>query len=145
MTLLNYALESVLTLNCKCWEYDGWSVAESSACRAGSTRASARLGGGGGGGERQPSFLKKDSSWTLDALEDRTGSPSQMVDSSDDMAEGEWSGNDGVGTSSPDITGKTTADPPVATPTLVAERGDAFIYGDDDPMARLRMGRFIPG
>ena len=68
-----------------------------------------------------------------------------MVDSSDDMAEGEWSGNDGVGTSSPDITGKTTADPPVATPTLVAERGDAFIYGDDDPMARLRMGRFIPG
>ena len=139
MTLLNYALESVLTLNCKCWEY----VAESSACRAGSTRASARLGGGGGGGggERQPSFLKKDSSWTLDALEDRTGSPSQMVDSSDDMAEGEWSGNDG----SPDITGKTTANPSVATPTLVAERGDAFIYGDDDPMARLRMGRFVPG
>ena len=143
MTLLNYALESVLTLNCKCWEY----VAESSACRAGSTRASARLGGGGGGGggERQPSFLKKDSSWTLDALEDRTGSPSQMVDSSDDMAEGEWSGSDGVGTPSPDITGKTTANPSVATPTLVAERGDAFIYGDDDPMARLRMGRFVPG
>jgi hypothetical protein len=68
-----------------------------------------------------------------------------MVDSSDDMAEGEWSGNDGVGTSSPDITGKTTANPSVATPTFVAERGDAFIYGDDDPMARLRMGRFVPG
>jgi hypothetical protein len=153
MTLLGYALESVITLNCKCWHYEGWAVAEavedpeswfkSSASRAGSTRASARLGGGGG--ERQPSFLRKDSSWTLDALEDRTGSPSQKVDSSDDMADGEWSGNDGVGTSSPDCTGETTADPSVATPTLVADRGDAFIDGDDDLMARLRMGRFVPG
>ncbi len=102
---------------------DPGSKSQSSACRGGSTSASPRLGGGGG--RRQPSFLRKDSSWTLDALEDRTGSPSNKVKFSDNMAETasssvERTGNECVGTSSPDYTDKTTVDSSIATPTLVA-------------------------
>lgn len=102
--LLGDALEGVLTSTMTCWQYDGGAVAavvagdySSSTCRAGSAHVSARHGGDDGG--RRPSYLKKDSSWTLDALEDWTGSPHQKIDSSYASSSGEGSGNDVGGSS----------------------------------------------
>jgi hypothetical protein len=160
LPLLYDALDGVLSSDCKCWNYDGGAIAEATAaaeeakghesgfespgCLAGSADACARLGGGYGG-SRRPSYLRKDSSWTLDALDDRTDwSPSRqkVLDSRDDTAGPQEDSlgivsdnNDGGGTSSPDRTGKTTVDPSVATTTLVVGGGeDASIdRNDDDP------------
>ena len=104
LPLLGDALEGVLTSTMTCCQYDGGAVAavvagdySSSTCRAGSAHVSARHGGDDGG--RRPSYLKKDSSWTLDALEDWTGSPHQKLDSSYASSSGEGSGNDVGGSS----------------------------------------------
>jgi hypothetical protein len=124
------ALEGVLSSTMTCWQYDGGAVAVvvagdySSACRAGSAHVSARHGGDDGG--RRPSYLRKDSSWTLDALEDWTGSPYQKSDLSFTSSSGEGLGNDVGGSASPYGTGKTTADPSIARPSLFAGRGSSI-------------------
>ena len=94
---------------------------ESSACRAGPAHVCARHGGDDGG--RGSSCLRKDSSWTLDAIEDWTGSPTRSSTRLTLRSSGEGSGNDVVGTSSPYGRVKTTADPSIATPSLIAGRG----------------------
>ena len=109
LPLLGDALEGVLSSTMTCWQYDGGAVA---AVVAGAAHVSARHGGYDGG--RRPSYLKKDSSWTLDALEDWTGSPHQKLDSSYASSSEEGSGNDVGGSSSPYGKVKTMTDPSIA-------------------------------
>ena len=115
LPLLGNALEGVLWSDWKCWDYDGGASVEvvegryeSSACGVESVDASARRRVGADGGRRPP-CLRKDSSWTLDVLEDRLPTPQPGLDLLR-----------GSSTTTIDGAAETTAGPTVATPTLLA-------------------------